>query len=131
MASVEKVPPVFVKVDSLRPGSKGHNLIVKVIEAKAVPGRARTGSGESVGMSECLVGDETGIIVFTARGSQVDDAKVNNFLVLRNARVDMFKGSMRLAVNQWGTVEVGEGKFKVNKENNLSLVEYELVTINQ
>jgi len=27
---------------------------------------------------------------------------------LRNARIDMFRGSMRLAVNQWGKVEEAE-----------------------
>lgn len=39
-------------------------------------------------------------------------AKPGKYLVLRNARIDMFKGSMRLAVNQWGKVEEGEGTFK-------------------
>lgn len=27
------------------------------------------------------------------------------YLILRNAKIDMYKGSMRLAVNQWGKVE--------------------------
>ena len=28
-----------------------------------------------------------------------------HFLTLRNAKIDMYKGSMRLAVNQWGVIE--------------------------
>lgn len=51
-------------------------------------------------------------------------------LILRNAKIDMFKGSMRLAVDMWGRVEVTEpANFEVREDNNLSLVEYELVTV--
>lgn len=48
-----------------------------------------------------------------AGGPAVELAKVGSYLILRNARIDMFKGSMRLAVNQWGKVEEGEGDFEV------------------
>lgn len=42
----------------------------------------------------------------------------------------MFKGSMRLAVDKWGRVEVAEpANFDAREDNNLSLVEYELVNL--
>lgn len=51
-------------------------------------------------------------------------------VILRNAKIDMFKGSMRLAVDKWGRVEVTDaGNFVVKEDNNLSLVEYELVNV--
>lgn len=51
-------------------------------------------------------------------------------VTLRNAKIDMFKGSMRLAVDKWGRVEVSEpASFSVNEDNNLSLIEYELVNV--
>ncbi len=51
-------------------------------------------------------------------------------VIIRNAKIDMFKGSMRLAVDKWGRVEVAEpADFVVKEENNLSLVEYELVNV--
>lgn len=76
-------------------------------------------------MSECLVGDETGVIIFTARNDQgravwlfkcdvtclVDVAAPGKYLTLRNARIDMFKGSMRIAVDQWGKIEETTAKF--------------------
>lgn len=31
--------------------------------------------------------------------------KAGNYVTLRNAKIDMFRGSMRLAVNQWGKIE--------------------------
>lgn len=51
-------------------------------------------------------------------------------IILRNAKIDMFKGSMRLAVDKWGRVEVTEpAQFVVKEDNNLSLIEYELVNV--
>lgn len=56
--------------------------------------------------------------------------KPDSTVILRNAKIDMFKGSMRLAVDKWGLVQVTEpAKFVVKEENNLSLVEYELVNV--
>jgi replication factor A1 len=51
-------------------------------------------------------------------------------IILRNAKIDMFKGSMRLAVDKWGRIEVTEpANFEVREDNNLSLIEYELVNV--
>lgn len=60
----------------------------------------------------------------------VDMMKAGATVILRNAKIDMFKGTMRLAVDKWGRVEVTEpANFEVKEENNLSLVEYELVNV--
>lgn len=62
----------------------------------------------------------------------VEMMKPGNTVILRNAKIDMFKGSMRLAVDKWGRVEVTEpAEFVVKEENNLSLVEYELVNVEE
>lgn len=124
--------PVFTKVDQLRPGTNGHTLTVKVVTAKMVLQKGRPDSSQvrQMRIAECLVGDETGVIVFTARNEQVDLMKAGSTVILRNAKIDMFRGSMRLAVDKWGRVEVTEdADFKVKEENNLSLVEYELVNV--
>lgn len=56
--------------------------------------------------------------------------KPGTTVILRNAKIDMFRGSMRLAVDKWGRVEVTEpATFSVKEDNNLSLVEYELVNV--
>lgn len=60
----------------------------------------------------------------------VDLLKPNATVILRNAKIDMFKGSMRLAVDKWGRIEATEpASFTVKEDNNLSLVEYELVNV--
>ncbi|KAI4363846.1 hypothetical protein MLD38_020013 [Melastoma candidum] len=105
---IEKKKPVFTKVGLSRPPQRNTRI------------------------AECLVGDETGSIVFTSRNEQVDIMKPGATVILRNAKIDMFKGTMRLAVDKWGRVEVTEpAKFEVKEDNNLSLVEYELVNVTE
>lgn len=53
-------------------------------------------------------------------------------VTIRNGKIEMYKGSMRLVVDKWGKLEPVEGKdFTVNEENNISDVEYELVTVDE
>ncbi|CAN8326274.1 unnamed protein product [Cochlearia groenlandica] len=132
-----KRKPVFVKVEQLTPGTTGHTLIVKVIDANPVVPAARK-SRPATSLSrpsqpsrivECLIGDETGCILFTARNDQVDVMKPGETVIVRNSRIDMFKGTMRLGVDKWGRIEAAAepASFAVKEDNNLSLVEYELI----
>ncbi|XP_047260719.1 uncharacterized protein At4g28440-like [Capsicum annuum] len=75
----EKKNPVFVKVETLKPGTHGHNLTVKVVESNPVKatgggggrgGRLLVNSRPPARISECLIGDETASILFTARNEQ-------------------------------------------------------------
>ncbi|KAJ0250917.1 Uncharacterized protein HA466_0133350 [Hirschfeldia incana] len=136
-----KRKPVFVKVEQLKPGTTGHTLTVKVVDANpVVPVARKTRPGTSSMMSrpsqpsriaECLIGDETGCILFTARNDQVDLMKPGETVILRNSRIDMYKGTMRLGVDKWGRIEATEpASFTVKEDNNLSLVEYELINVN-
>ncbi|GFQ06921.1 uncharacterized protein at4g28440 [Phtheirospermum japonicum] len=65
----------FSKVNQLRPLDSGLNLTVKVVNSKTVAQRGRTQTvaqrGRTQGrFAECLVGNETGIIIFSARNDQ-------------------------------------------------------------
>ncbi|CAN4087373.1 unnamed protein product [Withania somnifera] len=58
--------------------------------------------------------------------------KAGATVILWNAKIDMFKSIMKLAVDKWGRVEVTEpAAFEVKQGNNLSLVEYELVNVEE
>jgi hypothetical protein len=52
-------------------------------------------------------------------------------VTIRNAKVEMYKGHMRLAVDQWGLIEPSPSQLQetVNTAENLSDTEYELVTV--
>lgn len=56
----------------LQPDTKGHTLIVKVVSSKMVLQKARPDGIQvrQMKIAECLVGDDTGTIVFTARNEQ-------------------------------------------------------------
>ncbi|WKA10898.1 hypothetical protein VitviT2T_028445 [Vitis vinifera] len=129
-AVTKKRKSVFTKVDQLKPGTGGHTLTVKVVSSKTVlqNGRLVLQHLRHTRIAECLVGDETRAIIFTARNDQVDMIKLGATVILHKAKIDMFKGSMRLAVDKWGRVEVTkDANFVVKEQNNLLLVEYELV----
>ena len=64
--------PVFVKVENLKPGTNGHTLVVRVLSSKTVLQRGKSVSPHlrNTNIAECLVGDETACILFTARNDQ-------------------------------------------------------------
>ncbi|VFQ93143.1 unnamed protein product [Cuscuta campestris] len=116
----------LTKVNQLRPSNFGLSLKVKVVSSKLI-GQSGRAQGR---VAECLVGDETGIVVFTARNDQVDIMREGTTVLLTNARVDLFKGSMRLALDRYGRVEVTtDADFSVQTDNNLSLIEFERIFV--
>merc|ERR1711879_16304 len=122
-------PAVFVKVEELDPQSQGINLKVKVLSADTVMNKKHP-DGTKIRISETLVGDDTAKVLFSARNEQIDIAKPGNYIIIRNSKIKMFKGFMRLTVDKWGLIEEDPNPqtFEVTDETeNLSLVEYELV----
>jgi replication factor A1 len=106
--------------------------------------------------AQVKVGDETGCILLTCKNGQSLDSSSHHLftsfltstspsslscsdqiaivtsgasVTIRNAKIVMFKGQMRLAVDQWGLIEHSEQPFTATVDviNNLSDVEYELV----
>jgi len=130
-APIQLKPATFVKAESLRPGTHGHNLKVKVVNSSIVVEKTRT-DGTKIRIAECLLGDETGCVILTARNEQIDLVQPGKTVLLRNSKIIMYKGFMRLAVDKWGKVELASKPetFEVFTTNNLSAVEYELVTVN-
>jgi len=132
MASPKLKPAVFSPIDQLKPGTSGHNIVVKVVSCNVVVEKPRH-DGSKIRVAEAKVGDQTGIITLTARNGQIDAVIPGNTIIIRNAKIDMFKGFMRLVVDKWGLIKPAPPetpKFDVNLENDLSGVEYELVTVN-
>eukprot|EP01116_Phalansterium_solitarium_P008658 TRINITY_DN22601_c0_g1_i1.p1 TRINITY_DN22601_c0_g1~~TRINITY_DN22601_c0_g1_i1.p1 ORF type:complete len:142 (-),score=0.96 TRINITY_DN22601_c0_g1_i1:179-604(-) len=128
---VKLQPAKFVSVKDLSPGTHGHNLFVKVVSCNVVLEHVRP-DGTKVKVAEAVLGDNTGSVVFTARNEQIGFVEVpGRTVVIRNAKIDMFKGYMRLAVDKWGKVEFAAepATFEVNTAHNLSQIEYELVTV--
>uniref|UniRef100_A0A7S3EIC6 Single-stranded DNA binding protein Ssb-like OB fold domain-containing protein n=1 Tax=Rhodosorus marinus TaxID=101924 RepID=A0A7S3EIC6_9RHOD len=133
MTEREMRKPVFIKLEDVQPATKGHNIIVKVVERKIVLDKRRT-NGEGLRIAECLVGDETATALFTARNEQIDQMPEGAVVALRNCKVNMHKNFMRLAVDKWGVIKPVEDvdlpTEKINSKN-ISAVEYELVNVSK
>jgi len=129
---IKKQVAVFTTVDQLKPGNHGYNLKLKVLKISSVVEKTRT-DGSKIRIAECTVGDATASVILTARNDQIDLVQAGKTIIVRNSKIDMFKGFMRLAVDKWGKIEVvtEPATFEVNTENNLSTIEYELVTVNE
>ncbi|XP_061994887.1 uncharacterized protein At4g28440-like [Rosa rugosa] len=110
------------KVEKLRPDTSDVTLTVKVVSTKIV----------GMQFADCLVGDETGVIVFRATNDQVDLMKEGLTVTLQNAKVDMFNDSMRLVVDESGSVQVAEpAGFTVKEDSNLSLIQASIGNVNK
>jgi len=116
----------YVKVNALRPGSRGINTVVKVVDM----GTPRTVSSRrdqtEHRVSEALVGDETGSLLLTLWDDQIDQFSVGNVFEIKNGFTSIFRGSLRLNLGRYGTAEKVEMEIaEVNTENNLSERRYE------
>lgn len=77
-----KRKPVFTKVDQLKPGTTGHTLTVKVLKSDTVVNKGHAATpvrARSTRIAECLIGDETGTIIFTARNDQGSILSLSSF----------------------------------------------------
>ncbi|KAG7668215.1 hypothetical protein Ndes2526A_g01053 [Nannochloris sp. 'desiccata'] len=121
-----------IKIAALRPDTSGHTLVVKVVEVKPVIERAAKQGGKTQKIAECVLGDETGTVIFSARNEQVVLMKSGSYLTLTNAKVEMFRGNMRLVVPQGNSGKIEEAEmasFEPKIDNNMSMIEYELVPL--
>lgn len=88
-AGGSKRKPVFTKVDQLKPGTSGHTLTAKVLTSETVLHKGRTGAAavhlHPTTIAECLIGDETGTILFTARNEQGSVPSLSIFCSSANA----------------------------------------------
>jgi len=124
----ELAPAKFVAIETLQPATGGYNLKVIVIDSKIVMDRPRL-DGTRQKLAEALIGDESGSVLFTARNEQIEFFKKGASLIIRNAKVEMFKNFMRLQVDRWGLIQLAEKQheFVPKADHNLSNVEYQLV----
>jgi len=127
MSSGEEQPPAAanVKIESLDPESRQVNVTVKVVskgEARETTSR-RDGSTHRV--VDALVGDETGSVYLTLWDDNIDKVKEGDTVNVKNGYVSLFRGSMRLNIGRYGSMEPNSTPIEnVNADNNLSNKEF-------
>jgi replication factor A1 len=109
----------LVKVDELTPASKNADVTVKVLnlsERKTIDSKF----GGSRDLVEATVGDETGTVILTLWGEQIDAASQDDVLEINNGYVSLVRGHMRLNVGKYGSFkkvdeEIPDVKTSVDK----------------
>lgn len=127
MAIHEEKEAEPVKIGSLNSYSRRVYTIVKVV-SKTEPREVTSRIDQSAHrVAEALVGDETGSIYLTLWDDNIDEVEEGQVLNIKNAYVNLFRGSMRLNLGRFGSYELAESApfEEANLDNNLSDKQFE------
>jgi replication factor A1 len=110
-----------VKVSELGPYSKQVNTTVKVVQKGEARETVSRQDGTTHRVLDALVGDDTGTIYMTLWDENIDKVNESDTVNVKNGYVRPFKGSMRLNIGRYGSLEPAETPLgDVNTQNNLS-----------
>lgn len=108
------------KIEDLNPASRGVDLLVKVLEISPAK-EVSTRDGRKHNVAEVLVGDDSGCILMSLWDDNISKVKVGQTISIKNAYITLFKGSMRLNIGKYGSMEPSKEELtEVNMENNIS-----------
>jgi len=116
----------FVKIKDFNPKLKRINVIFKVISVDAAKNVRSKKDRIAHRISEALVGDETGVVLMTLWDESVDKIKDGKTLKLMNGYLTLFKGTIRLNIGKYGSIEETEDLgADVEAQNNVSTKLYD------
>ena len=122
MSTIDDASAEKTKVGDLNSYSRRIYTVVKVMsktEEREVTSRRDMSTHK---VAEALVGDETGTIYMTLWDDVLDAVEEGMVLNIKDAYINLFRGSMRLNLGRYGSYDVlDEAPFDdVNMDNNLS-----------
>lgn len=100
----DKVCMSVVNVRDLRPGMSRVNVEVTVMKAFQ-PRTVITRDGRRVTLAEFEVSDNTGSIILTLWGDDINLVKQGDTVRIRNGYVTSFRGEPRLNIGRYGKIE--------------------------
>jgi len=116
---------VNVKVEGLGPESRQVNVTVKVVSKGQPRETVSRRDGSTHRVVDALVGDETGSVFLTLWDDNIDKVNEGDTINVKNGYVSLFRGSMRLNIGRYGSLETGAQPIEnVNADNNLSSKEF-------
>jgi len=123
----EKVKPLkaprFRKVAGIKPEQEGLNLMLKMVEKPNVTTHEE--------YHDVVCGDASGMVTLHLRPRHFLPCEVGQYIRVQNAYVRMKNGHIRVEVDKWGKVAQAEPEaaFEINKDFDVSAVEYELAKV--
>ncbi|KAG0038837.1 hypothetical protein BGZ82_010725 [Podila clonocystis] len=90
----------YVNVASLVPDQHHCNLRLRVLSVEIIAETVHPETGKILQSAEAIVGDDSACILLNLKNDQVNLLSRNAKLLLTNAHVNMYRGFMRLEVNE-------------------------------
>ncbi|KAK3825317.1 MAG: hypothetical protein J3Q66DRAFT_103524 [Benniella sp.] len=90
----------FIKVASLVPDQHHCNLRLRVLSVETIAETVHPETGKIIQSAEAIVGDDTACILMNLKNDQVNLLANNARLRVLNGHVNMYRGFMRLEVNE-------------------------------
>ncbi|MFX1293511.1 MAG: single-stranded DNA-binding protein [Promethearchaeota archaeon] len=117
----------YIVIEDLRPGLRSINIKVKCGNKNEEREVISKKTGDTLRVTEALVGDATGCILLTLWNDDIDKAQEDSVYKLDNVYTTIFRGSLRLNIGKYGNMEEidADGFGEINVENNLSDKVYE------
>lgn len=114
------------QVGNLTPQSRRINVTVKVVSKNPVREVVSRRDGSTHRVTEALVGDETGSILLNLWDDTIESVSEDDVIDILNGYINLFRGSMRLNIGRYGTLNLSEEEIEeVNIDNNLSDQQFE------
>ncbi len=122
MSTTDEKEGEMIKVGDLTSYSRRVYTVVKVISKTEVREVTSRKDMSTHRVAEALVADETGSVYLTLWDDVLDAIEEDTILNIKDAYINLFRGSMRLNLGRYGSYEVlDEAPFEdVNLDNNLS-----------
>jgi replication factor A1 len=118
--------PVKSKVESLTPRSRRVDVTVKILSKNPIREVVSKSDGSSHRVTEAVGGDETGVILLTLWDADIEKVTEGTVFNVNNGYITLFKGSMRLNVGKYGSLEPSQETISdVKEDNNLSEKQFE------
>ena len=116
----------FVKIKDLAPLNRELFLKAKVLELGEKREVTNRNTGEEHEVMEILLGDETGVVYFSAWNEDIDRLEVGKTYEFRDVKTILFRGHVRLSLGRNGSFEeIDEDIEEINTDFNVSEEEHE------
>ena len=109
-----------MKIKNINAISKNIDLIVKIIDIEPERKVISKRSGKKFRIADVKVADDSGMMILSAWDDMIDEISPGEFLKIKNAYVNEFRGKLSLNVGNKGSYTIidessPEAQFKVNK----------------
>ncbi|MBO3803377.1 MAG: hypothetical protein JTT11_05820 [Candidatus Brockarchaeota archaeon] len=126
MSDVRRREGVETKGGSLGLDSRNVNVTAKIVSISETREIMSKMDNAPHRVADALIGDETGAVILTLWDENIEQVKVDEVIAVKNGYVKTFKGSIRLNVGRFGTIEKSPVEMpEVNTRNNISEKVYE------